>query len=222
MENYMTSFNNLEINYTSGDLNITFKELESLEGFPEHITGGFGCCYNAITSLTGGPQQVDGDYNCSYNQLTDLDGCPQHITGDFNCIVNPLKTLIGGPQRVDGQYICRNTKITSLTGCASHIGVGLYCHTTPLKTLVGIHNIIKSCPEICFDSRKIKQGGIGLLLIENLTTLSYPHSRESSANSLSLSIPFQIIASYLGKGTDGMIACRAELIANGYEAYAKL
>ena len=81
---------------------------------------------------------------------------------------------------------------------------------TKITSLVGIHKIIKSCSIIHFHCDEIKEGGIGLLLIDNLYEIS---------NYLA---PFAIISSYLGSGTKGIMACRNELIENGYENHAKL
>ena len=171
----MLSYNDLNINYQGGDLNIRIEDLISLTGCPQHITGDFICYRNDLTSLIGGPQKVDGDYICYSNKLTDLVGCASHIGGKLQLKSNELDR--------------RPNKITSL---------------------VGIHKIIKSCGTISFNPIDIHTGGIGLLLIGNLTTI------------LSYNKPFAIINSYLGEGTKGMMECRAELIAKGYSPYAIL
>ena len=151
------------------------------------------------------------DLRLNNKQITSLAGCPEHITGTFNCSENgELTSLVGGPQIVDNFYTCANTQVTDLVGCASHIGTKLYCWGTKITSLVGMHKILKSCTSIAFDDDTIIVGGIGLLLIENLKIIS--------ANSE----PFKIIKKYLGQGTKGMMACRAELIKMGYENYAKL
>ena len=145
----------------------------------------------------------------SFN-LTSLNVCPNHITGPFDCSQNRLSSLVGGPQIVDGYYICYKNQLTDLVGCASNIRSILNISDNPITSLVGIHKIIKSCPEIYFDCKPIKEGGIGLLLIENLTNFS------------DFSDPFNIISKYLGTGTKGMMECRKELIFSGYSDYAKL
>ena len=165
----MQSYNELDIIYSSDDLNISFHKLDSLEGCPEHITGGFYCNYNRLETLIGGPQRVDGDYHCDGNKLTDLNGC------------------------------------------ASHISRGLICDSNNgITSLVGIHKIIKSCNNITFSCHRITEGGIGLLLIDNLVSL---HSYTE---------PFNIIQKYLGNRTKGMMECRSELISKGFPEYAKL
>ena len=151
-----------------------------------------------------------GDLEIHEEDLNSLDRCPHYITGDFRCYANKLTTLVGGPQQVDGDYDCSYNRLTSLEGCASHIGDELLIYDNKITSLVGIHKIIKSCSSIEFDCFDITEGGIGFILIDNLTAISnYMHS-------------FKIIEKYLGTGTKGMMACRDELIANGYEDYAKL
>ena len=197
-------------NYTSGDWNIRSGRLDSLYGCPEYITGHFICSDNELRTLVGGPQKVDGGYFSSENRLTDLLGSPKHITTGFHVDTNQLTSLVGGPQRVDGIYNCYDNQLSDLVGCASHIGDTLNCFSNNITSLVGIHKIIKSCGSIRCSETKITEGGIGLLLIDNLVRITSKHE------------PFQIISKYLGKGTKGMMDCRAELISKGYSEYAKL
>ena len=145
-----------------------------------------------------------------HKELSSLAGSPNHITGDYDCRYNSLTSLLGGPQRVDGYYDCSENNLTSLVGCASHIGSILYCYDATLQSLVGIHKLIKSCPIIFFKDYQILQGGIGLLLIDDVIDIA------------STIKPFKIIKSYLGTGNKGMMACRNELIEKGYADYAKL
>ena len=157
-----------------------------------------------------GFEYTHGDLDISYKKIDSLEGCPQHITGKFECSNNNLTSLVGGPQRVDGDYDCDENGLTDLVGCASHITGRIYWYNTRITSLVGIHKIIKSCKSISFGESIIKEGGIGLLLINDLCRIS---------NS---SYPFKIISKYLGQGTKGMMECSKELTAKGYERYAKL
>ena len=144
-------------------------------------------------------------------QLSNLDGCPEVITGSFYCCNNDITSLIGGPQKVDGFYDCDVNQLTNLVGCASHIGNTLrFRNNQKITSLVGIHKIIKSCQYMYFDCENITEGGIGLLLIENLADIS-DHM-----------IPFNIIRGYFGTGTKGMMECSKELKEKGFEQYAKL
>ena len=159
-------------------------------------------------------QYTSGDLAIDCTSMNSLEGLPQIVTGNFECQGNSITSLVGGPQRVDGHYMCYSNSLTDLVGCASHIGGNIDLNDNrKITSLVGIHKIIKSCNCIRFHSDKIVVGGIGLLLIANLTELwSLPIILE----------PFKIIRRYLGTGTKGMMECRAELIANGYANYAKL
>ena len=185
----MFSYAELNMQYQSGDLNILYDELSSLEGCPNHITGNFTCNHNNLTSLSNGPTNVDLTFTCSYNHLT---------------------SLLGGPTKVGGNYYCIRNQLTDLVGCASHIGGELNFRFNKITSLVGIHKIVKSCDGFIFDDGLITEGGIGLLLIDDLDNFSCYHE------------PFAIIEKYLSTGTKGMMECRKELIKKGYAPYAKL
>ena len=156
-----------------------------------------------------------GDLHINSRSLNSLEGLPEHITGNLLCIGNKLTSLVGGPQIVDGQYNCSWNNLTSLVGCASHIGDSLNLFDNPITSLVGIHKIIKNCNTIYFNFDNIKEGGIGLLMIANLTDI-YGSSTDT------VWPPFNIIKKYIGTGTKGMMECSKELIAKGFENYAKL
>ena len=205
----MQSYKDLNLIYQGGMLSISGRFLDSLEGCPQQVTGSFLANNNQLTSLSGGPSIVADDYFCSSNILTDLVGCASHIPGEFYCNNNRLTSLVGGPQTVDGEYQCSDTLITDLVGCASHIG-GSLTSWNSIKSLVGIHKIIKRCSRMLFDVDQIKQGGIGLLMIANLSVIS-DHNE-----------PFEIISTYLGTGTKGMMECSKVLTSMGYGNYAKL
>ena len=158
-----------------------------------------------------GPKYQGGRWYIGDNQLTSLEGSPNHITGDFECRFNLLTSLVGGPQHVDEDYNCTFNRLTDLVGCASHIGDRMIFDNNKITSLIGIHKIIKSCTNMVFDDNKIIEGGIGLLLIKNLTWISSEYSE-----------PLSTIKSYLGSGTKGMMACSKELISKGYDNYAKL
>ena len=207
----MASYFEAGLVYKGANMDISYNNLTSLEGCPDIISGSFNCSRNKLKSLSDGPKLVDGDYNCRTNQLTSLRFTPEHITGAFRCDHNQLTNLHNGPQRVDGHYQCSfNDHLTDLVGCASHIGGILVITGNPITSLIGIHKIIKSCKGISLDGYTVTLGGIGLLLIENLTEI------------LDDSEPFNIIKSYLGSGTKGMMECSKELIEKGYSNYAKL
>ena len=163
-----------------------------------------------LNCKTLGKYYNGGNFDISFHHSDTLEYCPQHITGGFRCDNNRLSSLTGGPQKVDGDYNCSFNSLTDLVGCASHISSELYIQDNNITSLVGIHKIIKSCNTIFLDFGKIKEGGIGLLLIENLSRITTDYKQ------------FEIIYNYLGTGAKGMMECRKELIDNGYALYAKL
>ena len=159
---------------------------------------------------TLGKKYQSGDFDISKKKRDSLEGCPVVITGDFDCINNDLTSLVGGPQKVDGYYYCSRNQLTDLYGCAGFIRDTLFCNNNKITSLVGIHKIIKQCPNIFFDCENITEGGIGLLLIANLSYISTNIE------------PFEIISRYLSSGTKGMMECSKELKAKGFSQYAKL
>ena len=91
----MRSYKDLEMNYQSGDLDITNNLITSLDGCPQHITGDFLCVNNGLTSLAGGPQIIDKSYDCTDNQLTDLTGCASYISAELHIRGNRIKSFVG-------------------------------------------------------------------------------------------------------------------------------
>ena len=91
----MLSYKDLGKVYTSGMLRVISRDLDSLDGCPQHVYGHFECYFNRITSLIGGPQRVDGWYSCRDNNLSDLIGCASHISDALNFTDNPITSLVG-------------------------------------------------------------------------------------------------------------------------------
>ena len=153
-----------------------------------------------------------GDLDVSGYNIKSLEQCPEVITGNFSCSVNQLTSLVDGPQQVYGHYFCYGNQLTDLVGCASHITGILDMKNNNITSLIGIHKIIKSCTSISLNTDKITEGGIGVLLINNLEKIGNYSNRRA----------FKIIEQYIGYGTKGMMECRKELTAKGYAVYAKL
>lgn len=127
----------VKFNYVSGDLDIRFNFLTSLEFCPMVVGGSFIADKNFLTNLIGAPAQVHGHNfsvdsniltslvgcpsrlkNASFagNLLLSLDGAPQYVEGDFNCHANKLTSLIGGPVEVGGEYNCVFNYLANLKG----------------------------------------------------------------------------------------------------------
>lgn len=84
---------------------------------------------------------------------------------------------------------------------------------TGITSLVGINDIVESMDgSFRFTPENIKSGGIGLILIVGLS-LVYTNIQNS--------VPFKIIARYIGRPED-IFECQSELIEAGYEAIAQL
>lgn len=112
---------------------------------------------------------------------------------------------------VHGSLHLTNQKLlTSLEGFP-RIVKNLDIRGTAITSLVGISDVIKQV-EIILLPFCIKEGGLGLLLIEGLKVINVDKMCKA----------FEIIQKYLGKGEDGLIECQSELIEAGYEEYAIL
>jgi hypothetical protein len=86
-------------------------------------------------------KSVEGSFNVSTCGLTTLDGCPELITGAFNCTFNQLKNLTGGPITVKGNCNCYANELTSLEGLPIKVGgdfsLSLYSEpSTPILRLI--------------------------------------------------------------------------------------
>jgi hypothetical protein len=137
-----------------------------------------------------GEVNVAGDVDLWNKQLTKLPVKFGAVGGHFACHSNQLTSLQGAPRLTDGNFYCLNNQLTSLEG---------------------VHKIIKIINgAIYLYENPITSGGIGLLLIEGLSTIC-------------ADLPaFKIINRYLGQGKKGLLLCQDELIDAGYEEFAKL
>jgi len=117
-------------------INVYHTTLLSDKGFTDfpvyikfnHISGGFHCDNNELTSLKGGPYSVTGSFMCSYNNLKDLQFGPRVVKQSYGASYNNLK---------------------SLEGIAEIIGESLYINNNELSTLEYIPSIIKGNLSIC-------------------------------------------------------------------------
>ncbi len=170
--------------------------LVTLEGCPSIIERGFYCAYNRLKTLENGPILCGGNYECNDNQLTTLKGTPKIILGTFDCSSNQIKSLEFCPEEIEGTGRFGNNKLVSL---------------------VGINKYLKKCNSISFKNNHIEEGGIGLLLIDNLKVVN-------SSDCGDFSKATSIINKYLdeGGGKQFLLACQEELEEAGLERYAKL
>lgn len=138
---------------------------------------------------------VKNNFNASCNDLTTLEGCPTLVGGTFSCSMN--------------------ARLTSLEHMPKEIGKDCQCAGTGIISLIGISDYVKHIGgEFYTDFGNIKEGGLGLIMIDSLSGIS------GTANS-SITKPFRIIKKYLGR-PDDIFECQEELIKAGFEAYAQL
>lgn len=139
------------------------------------------------------------------------------ISGNFCCISkNKLTTLEGMPKNIGRSCDISFNKLTTLEFIPRIIKNSLDVSHNPITSLIGVADLFDEVYKISASFSKIKEGGLGLILIPNLKII-----REGSQGAF-VTGPFHIIAKYLGKGEDGLIECQSELIEAGYEDYAVL
>lgn len=160
--------------------------------------------------------KTNWNFTCSENYLYSLRGAPPQCE-TFSCTDNHLSSLEFSPKIVRGSFYFNHNKITSLEGCPHTVSKDFGGLHNPITTLENISTYIKKIGGVLYlPFEQIVSGGIGILLIENLTDISC-----GADKSTALPKPFQIIKKYLGK-PDDIFECQAELIDAGFEAFAKL
>lgn len=98
-----------------------------------HVSGGFACSTNVLTSLVGAPHTVGGYFICDSNKLTNLEGSPHTVGGGFSCSFNKLTSLKGSPVTVGGYFYCQANKLSNLIGGPINVG-GNWCHSNKRLT----------------------------------------------------------------------------------------
>lgn len=96
----------LNFNRVEGDFYCAFNNLQTLEGCPKIVTGGFYCRNNQLSKLDRRPLTVEGDFYCSSNNLITLEGCPNIVRGNLRCLHNKIMTLEWYPKLIEGLLIC--------------------------------------------------------------------------------------------------------------------
>jgi hypothetical protein len=82
---------------TIGDIWVSHKNLTSLEGCPELVTGKFILDSNSkLTSLIGGPKEVGGYYSADTCDLRSLEGLPIKINSELDIRYNESLTSLQG------------------------------------------------------------------------------------------------------------------------------
>ncbi len=228
----------LHFGKVNGEFVANENNIKSLYGAPTFVNESFFMWSNELTSLEFGPEIVGDCYDCSDNNLKSLKGAPLKIPSEFNCSSNLLKTLEGGPVEAES-YMANNNFLTSLKGAPVDVATYFEAICNKITSLEGAP---RTCYDLTLSDNKISslrnvhkhidyigghldlsrnpivEGGIGLLLIEGLTSISF----QESMDYWGCCKAFDIISKYLGLGSDGLLRCQEELIEAGLEAYAIL
>ncbi len=206
----------INIKSVGGSFFCSSNELTSLDNLPKFVGKSYSIHDNKIGSLEGMPEKIDGILNCYKNKLTSLKGCPE-IVEHLNCSYNNIFTL-------DHLPICETLNISN----------------NKLTSLIGIHK--SKAKQIALGNNKIEEGGIGLLLIPNITSVvntdqiednnlsiiwthlkKYMNKNESrQIEKTDFEIALDIIIKYLPQGKLALLKCADELQQAGLERFAKL
>lgn len=173
-----------------------------------------GTFWKSVKDLDGFPfdDPYDNIFNLGCKGLHSLEGCPRVVNKTFNCSFNNLTSLKFAPREIGANLIAYHNKITTLEGCSRIINGNFIVSYNKITSLAGIDNFIDEINGIFdFGFNPIVSGGLGILLVKGITSLSFNKSTE----------PFILIAKYLRK-TDQIYECQAELIENGYEEFTQL
>lgn len=139
----------------------------------------------------------------------------RHAKKGFDVAHNKLKSLLGSPTICDGNFMCQSNKLTTLEFVPSKIKGSMHCEDNNITSFEGISDLVQEIDGfVGADFHKIKSGGIGLMLIPGVKGFLMP-------NGTSLPDPFRIIEGYLQQPAK-IFDCQNELIAAGFEEYAKL
>jgi len=89
-----------------GNINCSRDGLETLDGAPVYVSGGFYSFSNNLPSLEGAPKYIGSDFSCFNSNVESLEGAPKYIGRNFSCYDNRLKSLEGAPMYVGGVFYC--------------------------------------------------------------------------------------------------------------------
>jgi hypothetical protein len=111
----------IQFGKVTGNFDVSYNQLKSLEGSPSEAILGFNCTGNQLTSLVGGPSIVKKDYLCSYNQLTSLEGVAKEMNR-LDASYNQITSLEHLPKVIGDDCILSYNPIKQLMPITSQIG----------------------------------------------------------------------------------------------------
>ena len=155
-------------------------------------------------------RELTGNWNGETLNCDEFDNQTLSITGNVNLGFCDFKRLPWKFSKVTNDFDVYENRLKDFTNFPYYIGGLCWLSNNDIKSLVGVHKHIKHCKTLNFNNNPLEEGGLGLLLIDGLEKI------------ISDIPALKIIAKYVGQGKKGMMLAHAELIENGYEAFAKL
>ena len=95
---------------TMTSLNLSGKNIDSLDGSPDIFRGIFNLNLNDLVDLKGAPREIYGDAIFSDNMLTSLKGSLKTVVGNLNISDNNLKDFNGDLRKVTGNLFVESLR----------------------------------------------------------------------------------------------------------------
>lgn len=167
-------------------------------------------------SVTNGRLNITGDFQTDEQEYSQLAIPFGEVTGGFEVTMSSLETLANFPTKIGGTLHIMNSQITTLKELNVDVGSSVTISGNDQLTDVrGIHKHIKSAGVfVSLDFKHVKTGGLGLLLIKDITFVETGNSELD-----------KILNKYLEEDTrtqDSLLDCQEELIDAGLGQFAKL
>ncbi len=122
---------------------------------------------------------------------------------------------------VHGSFDVSYNSLRSFDNFPTWINKEIDASHNQIRSLVGIHKIVTNASEINLRGNPIEEGGIGLLLINNLQKVWFARFGEIENNDPA-HLAFFIITKHLGQGKKNLLACQEELIEAELDRFAIL
>ena len=164
-------------------------------------------------NISNGRLNIDIDFGLDAGEkaITQIPVPLGQIDGDFNASVDTLTSFNNTPLEVNGHFFCYDTQISSFEGlniaCNGKVDLSMNRH---LQSLRGVHKYIRKMKgPFKFDLEYVQEGGLGLMLIEGITSID---CGDKNIN--------DIFNKYLKKGL--VFEAQEHLIDGGYAYLARL
>lgn len=170
------------------------------------IFGDFSIANAKLVSLDGCPRIVDGHFDCSYNQLKSLVHSPQDVES-FDCSNNLLTSLEGAPPAGTEEFVCNSNLLPDLTSAPAT--KYLAALNNPFQNFRGTPSHIESVAVTWRRDLPL----LGLLTVKDINIHFHNGTHYDEIE--------QILKQYASQGRAGMIDCKRELVAAGFEGNAR-